>query len=133
MVFTCYDLCTGYSVHPHYHMPTIVKKTARPPWLPKREAFGRMRVDNTAFYNSKEWRRFATTEKKLYPLCDNFDVCGGTHDITDHHMPISEGGHPFDQRMNHYCHSCNASKTGKQAHHNGGVPGESGMDRGFAL
>jgi 5-methylcytosine-specific restriction endonuclease McrA len=98
-------------------MPTIIRKEPKRPWAPERKAFGRMAVDNQQFYNSAKWRRFAKAEKMRYPLCDNFDTCGGTHDITDHPIPISEGGHPFNQQMNHLCFSCNASKTGKQAHH----------------
>ena len=97
-------------------MPTINRKSARPPWMPERKAFGRMKANNYAFYNSKAWRAFARAEKMRYPLCDNWDQCGGAHEITDHPIPISEGGHPFHQDMNHYCKPCNASKTGKQAH-----------------
>lgn len=97
-------------------MPTITRKSPRPPWKPERKAFGRMKVDNSTFYNSKTWRAFATLEKIRFPLCDNWEQCGGAHEITDHPIPISEGGHPYNQAMNHYCKACNASKTGKQAH-----------------
>jgi len=97
-------------------MPTINKSSPRRPWQPERKAFERMKVDNSKFYNSAAWRRFAKREKMVFSLCDNFDICGGVHEITDHPIPISEGGHPFNQRMNHYCKACNASKTGRQAH-----------------
>lgn len=101
-------------------MPVINTKSPQRPWKPERKAFGGMKVNNQKFYNSAAWRRYATREKINYPLCDNFDTCGGVHEITDHPIPISEGGHPFNQRMNHYCKACNASKTGKQAHKNKG-------------
>ena len=97
-------------------MPSINRKSPTRPWVPHRKPFGTVRQDNYTFYNSRAWRRFATQEKMRYPLCDNVDVCGGAHEITDHPIPISEGGHPFNQAMNHYCASCNASKTGRQGH-----------------
>ena len=94
-------------------MPTINKKTPRRPWMPETKPFT-MKVNNQAFYNSAAWRKFAKREKMLYPLCDNFETCGGAHEITDHPIPITEGGHKFNQAMNHFCASCNASKTGNQ-------------------
>jgi len=95
-------------------MPVTKTHSPQRPWKPKRVAFGRMAVDNQKFYNSAAWRSVSAREKQLYPLCDNFDECGGVHEITDHPIPISEGGHRFNQRFNHFCKSCNASKTGKQ-------------------
>jgi len=97
-------------------MPTINRKSPSRPWVKERKPFGTVKQDNYKFYNSKVWRTFATQEKMRYPLCDNWEICGGAHEITDHPTPISEGGHPFNQQMNHYCQSCNASKTGKQGH-----------------
>jgi 5-methylcytosine-specific restriction endonuclease McrA len=97
-------------------MPTINKSSPRRPWQAERKPFQRMKVDNDKFYNSTAWRKFSIQQKKEFPLCDNFDTCGGVHEITDHPVPISEGGALFNQRMNHFCKACNASKTGKQAH-----------------
>jgi hypothetical protein len=95
-------------------MPTINKTTPPRPWMPKSEPF-KMRVNNQHFYNSAAWRNFATAEKVRFPLCDNHETCGGVHEITDHPIPISEGGHPFNQEFNHFCGHCNAVKTGKQS------------------
>jgi 5-methylcytosine-specific restriction endonuclease McrA len=96
-------------------MPTINKTAPRRPWQTPKQAF-RGKVDNSKFYNSAAWRKRAKLEKMRFPLCDNFETCGGVHEITDHPIPISEGGHKFNQVFNHYCKSCNASKTGKQGH-----------------
>lgn len=94
-------------------MPKINKSTPKRPWIPPVPKF-KMAVNNQRFYNSAAWRKIAKREKMLFHLCDNFDTCGGMHEITDHPVPITEGGHPFNQEFNHYCTTCNASKTGKQ-------------------
>lgn len=76
-----------------------------------------MKVDNSAFYNTTQWRRFSLLFKMNNPLCKNFDTCGGASHTTDHIIPISEGGALYDlDNLQPLCQSCNASKTGKQGH-----------------
>lgn len=97
-------------------MPTINRKSTRPPWLPERKAFGRMKVDNGRFYRSKEWIATRNAFRTANPLCKNVDTCGGATHTVDHIKPISEGGAKFDWgNLQPLCKSCNASKTGKQA------------------
>lgn len=76
-----------------------------------------MRVDNQAFYHSKEWIRLRNAFRLQNPLCANVDSCGGATHTVDHITPISEGGAPLDvSNLQPLCRECNASKTGRQAH-----------------
>ena len=97
-------------------MPTITRNTSRPPWKPERKAFGRMRVDNSKFYHSKEWIALRNAYRRQNPLCINVDTCGGATHTIDHIVPISEGGAALNtDNLQPLCKSCNARKTGKQA------------------
>lgn len=103
-------------------MPTITRTSPDRPWIPKRKAFGRMKVDNSKFYNSKAWRNCATAHKVANGyLCKNVDKCGNPAVITNHNPPLVElladGKSPFSwDYLEDLCASCNASVTGKQAH-----------------
>lgn len=98
-------------------MPTIKRTSPRAPWQKPRKAFGTVKQDNYKFYNSKAWRDTAKAHKADNPLCVNYEVCGGATEFTDHIRPISEGGARYDRsNLQPLCASCNASKTGKQAH-----------------
>lgn len=98
-------------------MPTIKRESVKRPWIPERKKFGRMSVDNSKLYHSKEWIAFRNSFRSDNPLCINVDTCGGATHTVDHIVPISEGGAIFDRsNCQPLCQSCNASKTGKQAH-----------------
>jgi len=98
-------------------MPTINRKSPARPWMPERKAFGRMRVDNAKFYNSKAWIALRNAFRMQNPLCKNVDKCGGATHTVDHIVPISEGGAALDvANLQPLCQACNSSKTGKQAH-----------------
>lgn len=99
----------------------ILPKTSRKSWQAPRKAFGRMRNDNSAFYNSKAWRDCATAHKQsnMY-MCKNAAVCGNPSVITNHNPPLVElladKKNPFSwEYLEDLCTSCNASVTGKQA------------------
>lgn len=96
-------------------MPTI-PKGKRPVWAGERKAFERMAKPNQAFYNSAAWRACAKAHKAAHPLCINHATCKGTAYITDHVLPINEGGAWYDfNNLQSLCKRCNAIKTGKQA------------------
>lgn len=103
-------------------MPTINKTSPRRPWSTERKAFGRMKVNNQAFYNSAAWRKCATSHKIANGyLCKNFDQCGNAATTTNHNPPLVEilafGGSPFNwDYLEDLCSTCNASVTGKQGH-----------------
>lgn len=98
-------------------MPTIKKSSPSRPWIPERKAFGRIKVDNGKFYRSKTWIALRNAFRAQNPLCINVDKCGGATHTVDHRIPISEGGAALDgSNLQPLCQSCNASKTGKQAH-----------------
>ena len=93
-------------------MPTIVKKTARPPWLPKREAFGTVNRNNKKFYDSAEWKKLRNAFRAANPLCVNVEDCGNAMYFVDHIIPINSGGAALDwANLQSLCVSCNAKKT----------------------
>jgi len=97
-------------------MPNI-PTSKRPAWMGERKAFGRMKADNKAFYNSSAWRALALKHKLANPLCINHEQCRGMAEVTDHIQPIEQGGKRYDwDNLQSLCKRCNASKTGKQAH-----------------
>ncbi len=105
-------------------MPTINRKSPARPWAAPRKAFERMKVDNSKFYNSKAWRSLRDVFRMQNPLCVNVDTCGGATHTIDHIKPIGEGGAALDiNNLQPLCKSCNASKTGKQAHKKHGEGG----------
>ena len=76
-------------------------------------------VDNTAFYNSKEWRRLAKAHKRANPLCV---VCESEDrlspaQVTDHILAIADGGSRLDwDNLQSLCHRCHNAKSGREAH-----------------
>lgn len=100
-------------------MPTLNLSTPRPSWLPKRKAQGRRVVDNSAFYNSKAWRKVATLHKQANPLCVVCEQAGrlSPATVTDHIVPINEGGSTWDwDNLQSLCNRCHAKKSGREAH-----------------
>lgn len=94
-------------------MPTINKKSIRPPWLPEAKPYERIRHRNQALYNSRKWRSVSDAFKAANPVCM---LCGVEPSYyTDHIVPINEGGNVWDKsNWQALCVTCNAKKTGKQ-------------------
>ena len=98
-------------------MPTLPKNSKRPAWMGERKPFERMREKNEGFYNSTAWRNAAKAHKAANPLCVNHKTCKGVAYITDHILPVNQGGEPYAfDNLQSLCKRCNASKTGKQAY-----------------
>ena len=96
-------------------MPHIPKGKRRP-WIPKDKPFERLSRVNDAFYNSKAWREASAAFKRQHPLCINFDEYHGASAITDHIVPIRDGGAVWDvDNWQALCIKCNARKTGAQS------------------
>lgn len=103
-------------------MPTLNLSTPRPSWLPKRKAQGRRVVDNSAFYNSKAWRKVATMHKAANPLCVMCDAkgCLSPATVTDHITPIAEGGSKWDwENLQSLCARCHAVKSATEGRNRG--------------
>lgn len=92
-----------------------IPKAKRPVWAGERKPFERLRQKNGVFYNSQAWRNLATAHKAANPLCVNHATCKGIAKVTDHIIPINEGGERYAwDNLQSLCYKCNASKTGAQ-------------------
>jgi 5-methylcytosine-specific restriction protein A len=96
-------------------MPKIVTTKDRP-WILKRPK-NKRQMDNTKFYNSKQWRSTRKHYIKTNPLCEeckrNNRIMAGY--CVDHITPISKGGHRTDlSNLQTLCRSCHESKSGKE-------------------
>ncbi|MEL6968829.1 MAG: hypothetical protein AAFZ63_22590 [Bacteroidota bacterium] len=71
------------------------------------------------FYNSWKWRQRSIRNRQLNPLCEVAEAAEETReaDVTDHLIPISEGGARWDDRnlmsMSHHYHH---KKRGIESH-----------------
>ena len=98
-------------------MPSLKRTSPPRPWIEIKKPYATISKSNYPFYNSKAWRVCAKMHKSAHPLCINVDECSGAAHTTDHIIPINEGGSLYDwDNLQSLCKSCNASKTGKQAH-----------------
>jgi 5-methylcytosine-specific restriction endonuclease McrA len=95
-------------------MPTIKRTSDRPPWLgPKAKPFANSRKD---VYHTTRWRKLAAWHKAHNPVCINFDVCGGPTEVSDHRIPLSQGGAPYAlSNLDPMCHACHRVKTQAEA------------------
>ena len=76
-------------------------------------------ASNQKFYNSADWRRTAAQHKASNPLCAICEENGQVTpaDVTDHIIPINEGGARFDwQNLQSLCHPHHNQKSGREAH-----------------
>lgn len=97
-------------------MPKRSKRLPQP-WKPKKKRTAK--VDNSKFYQSKQWRKV----RKLYvmenPLCEHClerDLVTPVQEV-DHIKPLRLGGEKFDfDNLQSLCKSCHARKSGKEAH-----------------
>lgn len=97
-------------------MPNRFKKL---PLTYKLKKVRRQKVDNSKFYQSKQWRRV----RKLYvtenPLCEHCEKRGIITEVqeVDHIKPLRLGGAKFDfENLQSLCKSCHGRKSGKEAH-----------------
>jgi 5-methylcytosine-specific restriction protein A len=86
------------------------------PWVSAKKDFDLKTKDvNQHFYNSAVWRKLSAQYKAANPLCVNFDECGGVAEITDHIVPIRDGGDKLNwDNLQSLCKKCNFKKTGEQ-------------------
>ena len=99
-------------------MPKQSKKL-RPNWVPKREKHQRL-VDNSQFYNSTAWRKFARVYKQRNPECVecNKENRVGPADVADHIVRIEDGGEKYNENnIQSLCNFHHNRKSGKEGRH----------------
>lgn len=98
-------------------MPSKSKKFV-PNWLPKREKHHRL-VDNSAFYNSTKWRKFARFYKQHNPICVDCKAEGliGPAEVADHIQRIEDGGERYNEdNIQSLCNRHHNKKSGREGH-----------------
>ena len=101
-------------------MPSI-KRNKKRPWMkatPKPKQSGRT-IDNQKFYNAKAWRETSKQHRLANPLCEVSLALDKLIDsqLTDHIIPIAQGGDPYDTRnLMAMCHKQHNKKSGKEKH-----------------
>lgn len=99
-------------------MPKLPKAIRRW-WMPKAQLKKHSRqVDNTKFYNSKQWRATRNFYIQSSPLCEECNrkniTTGGQ--VVDHIIPMTMGGHPTDysnlQTLCNHCHNQKSAREG---------------------
>jgi len=92
------------------------KKVVRS-WVPQRAAFEREK-DNSSFYNSWPWRKFAKRFKQANPLCvecEKNDLVVPVK-VVDHVVPINAGGAKLDEaNCQSLCESCHNRKSSHES------------------
>jgi len=94
-------------------------------WVPERKAFDR-EADNSAFYNSRAWRKLRKSVLQKNPLCIECERKGITTVATvgDHIVPINQGGEPMQEsNIQPLCKKCHDSKSGRESGSNRGGMG----------
>ncbi len=99
--------------------PTKLKRE----WVPERKAFGGRHKDNSAFYNSRKWRKFATNYRLKNPICVHCEAEGlvGPAEVVDHiqglNYLLSQGINALDEtECQGLCHAHHNKKSGKETH-----------------
>tara|TARA_R100000808_G_C2079825_1_gene104120 strand:- start:50 stop:379 length:330 start_codon:yes stop_codon:yes gene_type:complete len=96
-------------------MPNLPKAKTRW-WIPKKKQEARQ-VDNSKFYQSKQWRATRNYYIQANPLCEECKRNGKTKggQCVDHIKPISKGGHQTDySNLQTLCNKCHAKKSGQE-------------------
>ena len=86
-------------------------------WVPQRAAFEREK-DNSAFYNSWPWRKFAKRFKQNNPLCLSCESNGliVPAKVVDHIVTINNGGDKLDEgNCQSLCESCHNRKSSHES------------------
>lgn len=96
-------------------MPKLPQSKRRP-WMPKKKVHTRQ-VDNSKFYNSKQWRATRNFYIQANPLCEQCErdgiITGGQ--CVDHIIPITKGGHQTDySNLQTLCNPCHAKKSSRE-------------------
>ena len=97
-------------------MPNLPKPKPRH-WIKKTPKHTRQ-VDNSKFYNSKQWRATRNYYIQMKPLCekcdrDNLVKSAG---VVDHIVPITMGGSPIDTKnLQSLCKKCHDCKSGRES------------------
>jgi 5-methylcytosine-specific restriction protein A len=99
-----------------FDMANKPQKIARS-WVPQRKAFEREK-DNSDFYNSWLWRKFAKLWKESHPLCVECErkdlVVVGK--VVDHIRPINAGGERLSEdNVQTLCESCHNRKSANES------------------
>jgi len=93
-------------------MPTL-PKPLKLPWIPDK-GFSSMKKSDFD-YNQRTWRKVSKAYLAQHPLCVECESKGliVASCVTDHAVPISKGGDPWDQaNYQALCRRCHAKKTG---------------------
>jgi 5-methylcytosine-specific restriction protein A len=97
-------------------MPKLPQSKPRP-WIPKKKPKQIRQVDNSKFYNSKQWRATRNFYIQANPLCEECDRNGiitGAQCV-DHITPITKGGHETHQgNLQSLCNPCHAKKSSRE-------------------
>ena len=97
-------------------MPNLPKGKNRP-WIPKkRKVYGQ--IDNSAFYQSKQWRALRNWYIKQNPLCEMCKRKGITKsgNCVDHIKPVTLGGHKVNENnLQTLCNRCHAKKSAQES------------------
>lgn len=90
-------------------------------WVPQRAAFEREK-DNSSFYNSWVWRKFAKRFKQNNPLCvecEKKDLVVPVK-VVDHIVRINAGGAKLDEaNCQSLCESCHNRKSSNESRSGG--------------
>lgn len=93
-------------------------------WVQERKPFEQRAVDNSAFYNSRAWRKLRKGFLDKNPLCatcEKADVVT-VATVADHIVPISRGGERLDEaNLQPMCKKCHDSKSAKEKSGAGGM------------
>lgn len=96
-------------------MPSKPNKIKRS-WVPETKPFQREQ-DNSAFYNSRTWRKLRKFVLDKNPLCVECERKGlvTVASVGDHIIPINQGGAPLDEtNIQPLCKKCHDSKSGRE-------------------
>jgi 5-methylcytosine-specific restriction protein A len=100
-------------------MPTIERKSIPAKWQAERPPQQRRNVDNSAFYNSRQWRSTSKAfifQNPTCAECERNDLIEPAT-CTDHIKPIEEGGSKWSwSNLQALCNHCHAVKSGREAH-----------------
>lgn len=66
-------------------------------------------------YNSRKWRAFSITYRKKHPIC-MADGCEMLSAVTDHVIPVTQGGNFWAGPFQALCHRCHNAKSAREKH-----------------